>query len=238
MLTRINVSYLLLCYFLSYTLSCSSLNKHEEGSKSFAVKWVDSIIGDFSFNKNWSYPLGVEMKKDGNAGCADGGFCPERCYSMLDKDGIVLIDSAEIFYQLLDTTHEYYSLDSEAWSYEWAGTNFIDCTRLGLDSVICFTRTNIGTHCWLQILIVKDEFYATLHLNSIVQGMDTVFYCTDGLINIDSNLWKKNILKSDFNFNFGQATPMHKAQYWKGKTYSIIQVPVRDTLFWKNPGEE
>jgi len=25
---------------------------------------------------------------------------------------------------------------------------------------------------------------------------------------------------------------------WKGKTYSIIQVPVRDTLFWKNPGEE
>ena len=70
----------------------------ENVSSPITIKWVDGISGNFSFTKNWSYPLAVEMKADGKAGCADGGFCPERCYSMLDSNGIVL---KEALYQML-----------------------------------------------------------------------------------------------------------------------------------------
>lgn len=181
------------------------------------------MLGDFSFTKNWSYPLGVEMKADGKAGCADGGFCPERCYLMLDSNGIVLKDSAQIFYQLLDTTHQFHSIQCEAWCYEWAGTDFIDVFRINKDSIFCYTSTGIATHCSLQLKILKNSCKATIELNSIIPGGSATYYCTDGHITIDKKRLKKGVLKAKFNFNFEHKENPKKPIYWKGKIYSKIK---------------
>jgi hypothetical protein len=202
------------------TSSATILN----ASKPITIKWVDEVPGDFSFTKNWSYPLGVEKKSDGKAGCADGGFCPQRCYGMLDSNGIVRKDSTEIFYQLLDTTHQFHSIQCEAWCYEWDGTDFMELFCKGNDSVFGFTTTGIATHCSLQLSIVKDICTATVDLNSITPDGSAIFYCTTGSVTIDKRLWRKGIMKAEFSFNFENRDEPQKPVYWKGKIYSKIRM--------------
>jgi hypothetical protein len=189
-------------------------------SSPISVKWVDSLTGDFSFIKKWSYPMGVEMKKDGRAGCADGGFCPERCYPMMDSLGIVFKDSAEIFYTLLDTVHEFFTIECEAWTYEWGGTNFIDVQRASKDRIECKTGRNIGTHSSLHLDIIKDSCFAFIDLRSVVPNGNAVFYCASGDISIDKSSWENGILKAQFSFVFSHKGS--KPMYWKGKIHSQI----------------
>lgn len=194
-----------------------------QASKPVKITWVENLTSDFSFTNNWSYPPGVEMKADGKAGCADGGFCPERCYLMLDSNGIVLKDSSQIFYQLLDTTHQFHTIQCEAECYEWAGTDFIEVLRTKSDSVFCYTTTDIATHCSLQLLIVKNTCIATIDLNSITPEGSATFYCIGGNIKIERDLWKKGIMKSEFNLSFENKENKKKPFFWKGKIYSKIK---------------
>lgn len=202
-------------------VNACQFNSWEQVSIPIDIKWVSNLSGNFSFTKNWSYPLGVEMKEDGKAGCGDGGFCPERCYTMLDSNGIVLKDSSQIFYQLLDTTHQFHTIQCEAECYEWAGTDFIEVIRNKNDSVFCYTTTGLATHCSLQLVIFKNSCTATIDLNSITPDGSAIFYCTGGNITIDRKLWKKGVMKSEFNFSFENG---EKPFYWKGKIYAKIKI--------------
>ena len=163
------------------------------------IDWSDSIPGDFSFTKKWSYLLGVEMKSDGRAGWADGSFAPERCYSMLDSNRIVLNDSAEIFYQLLDTTHQFHTIQCEAWCYEWLGTNFITVNKSNTDTFECFTHLNMATHRSLHLIIIKNICYPTIELRSITEREIITYQCNGGQIQIDRNLWNEGIMKGSVN---------------------------------------
>ena len=186
------------------------------------IKWTNALSGDFSFRNNWSYPLGVELKEDGRAGCDDSGFCPERCYGMLDSNGIVWKDSAQIFYQLLDTTHQFHTIQCEARCYEWDGTDFIGVVRISENAVFCFTSTDIASHSSLQFDIIGNVCKAIINLNSIVPEGDATFYCTGGSITIDKKLWKNGVLKAEFSFDFAgelDGEPL----YWKGKIYAPIE---------------
>ena len=209
-----------LCVLIFFVHGQKRKNETQRIAAPITIKWVNSLPGDFSFTKNWSYPLGVERKSDGRAGCADGGFCPDRCYPMLDSNGIVLKDSTKIFYELLDTIRQFHSIKSQAWCYEWAGTDFIEVFQNNLDTVYCFTATGIATHCSLKLQLVKNICYATIDLNSIVRGGSEIFYCTDGFITVDKLLWKKGIMKAVFNFNFEHKKNPKEPMYWKGKIYS------------------
>ncbi len=194
-----------------------------QASKPIKIKWVNGLSGDFSFSKKWSYQLGVERKKDGKAGCADGGFCPERCYKMLDSNGIVLKDSSRIFYQLLDTTHQFHNIKCEARCYEWAGTDFMEVTRTKKGKIFCSTLINEATHCSLQLNINSNICTAAIRLNSIVQGGGATYYCTSGFITIDEQLWKKGKMKTKFNFIFKNKDDIQKPFYWKGKIFAKIK---------------
>ncbi len=186
------------------------------------IKWVDHIEGDFSFTNKWSYPLGVARKNDGKAGCADGGFCPDRCYSMLDSNGIVRDDSSAVFYQLLDTTHQFHTIACEAWCYEWAGTDFINVFQNNMDTVTCFTMAGIATHCSLELTLIRDSCYATINLNSVVHNGDATFYSISGFFILDQTLWKKGIMKAEFSFVFEHLANPNEPMYWKGLIYSPL----------------
>jgi hypothetical protein len=189
---------------------------------SVSIVWTDSLVGDFSFAKKWSFPLGVEQKGDGKAGCADGGFCPQRCYGMLDKNGLVLKDSVAIFYSLLDTTHVYHTIKCNAWSYQYAGTDFISVKRKTNDTVSCYTLCDVATHSSLQFELANGYCYPKLVLKSIVRGNDAVFLGKKGTISIDRNAWAKGILKAVFHFDFDHQNTHEQNMYWSGIIYAPI----------------
>lgn len=218
-LTKCKMKYYLTFIFMIASASLFGQNK----STPIPIKWIDNLTGDFSFSNLWDFPNGVEVKQDGRAGCSDDGFCPERCYAMLDSNGIVLEDSVKIFYQLLDTTHQVHSIQCDAWCYEWDGTDFIDVLRKTKDSVQCSTACGILTHCSLLLGITNNICFATIELNSIVDKGSATYYCTDGSISIDKNLWQDGIMKAEFNFNFKNNENPKKPIYWKGKIYAKIK---------------
>ena len=214
---------LIILVVLSSTLSLLSGQDEQKPPVPIKIQWPDSISGNFGFTNNWSYPMGVARKGDGRAGCADGGHCPERCYQMLDTNGIVLEDSVDIFYSLLDTTHQFHTISCEAWCYEWAGTDFISVHRINKDSFFGFTSMGIATHCSLNLQIIKNTCFANIDLNSVVYNGDAKYNCKEGFIMVDKNLWKKGIMKAAFSFNFWHPENPDKPMFWRGLIHSKIQ---------------
>lgn len=207
--------------------SWGQIVKESINSKPIKISWKNNLSGDFSFSNTWDYPLGVKLNEDGRPGCADGGFCPERCYSMLDSNGKVIKDSIEIFYQLLDTTHLYHSIESSAECYEFGGTDYIQVNRISKDSILCQTETNIATHSILQLEIINNICLATIITISIVQleeeeNTNSIYYCKKGELKIDEDLWKEGIMKAQFNFEFENNYDKNYSMFWKGKILTKI----------------
>ena len=210
-----------LVFFSSYLWGQSTKGPVKSASIPITIEWVDNLSGDFSFTNNWSYPEGVYKNEYGQLSC--DGLCPPEIDAMIDSTGRIYEDSLQAFYTIIDTTHQTHSIQSEAWCYEWAGTDFIEVFRKSKDSVNCFTMTGIATHSSLQLEIIKNTCYATIELNSIVPGGDAKYYCTEGYITIDKKLWEEGIMKSEFSFNFGHKENPKKPIYWKSKIYAKIR---------------
>ena len=208
-------------------LSCSVCFAQESTSqgtsKPVKIVWVNNLTGDFSFTKKWSYPEGIFKNDFGQLIC--DGFCPSEIENMSDDNGRIYKDSLKAYYKIVDTSHFYHTISSDAWCYEWAGTDFIDVYRESNDTLFCKTRLNAATHCSLELMITGDSCIAIIDLISIVPGGNEKFYCTNGDITIDKNLWKQGILKARFSFNFDHPENLGKPVYWNGKIYSKIITP-------------
>ncbi len=211
--------------FVAITLLLFSYTTWGQISQPIAIKWVDTLTGDYSFTKRWTYPPGIEMKSDGRAGCADGGFCPQRCYAMQDSNGIVYKDSAQVFYSLLDTNHLNITLQCESSCNEWMGSELMEVEYFSNTSVFCHTLNGPSTHSSLQMLIVENNCNAFIDLNSIKPKSSMVYNCNSGFITIDKTLWDKGILKAEFNFNFDAKDKNQKSITLKGKTYVKMKTP-------------
>lgn len=185
------------------------------------IKWVDNLQGDFSFTNNWSYPEGVYKNEYGQLSC--DGNCPPEIDAMKDSTGRIYEDSLRAFYKIIDTTRQTHSFQSEAWVYEWEGTDFIEVLRKSKDSIHCSTMTGNATHCSLILEIKKNYCYASIDLISIVPGGNSKYYCTDGNITVDKKLWKEGVMKAEFSFNFGHLENPKRPIFWKGKIYAKIR---------------
>jgi hypothetical protein len=143
---------------------------------------------------------------------------------MKDSTGRIYEDSLQVFYKTIDTLHQTHSIQSEAWCYEYYGTDFIEVNRLSNDSFHCFTLKSISTHCSLNIDILRDSCYATIDLTSTSQAGNVVFYFIKGNISIDKKLWKEGIMKAVFSFDFEHIENPKEPIYWKGRMYSRINI--------------
>lgn len=192
----------------------------EDKSGEIIIGWLDSLNGDFSFTKNWEYPEGVYKNEYGQLSC--DGLCPSEIDRMKDENGKIYEDSLTAFYQQIDTTHQFHSIQSEAWAYEWAETNFVTTTRINADTAICFTQNNAATHSSLIMTITKDKCIPIVELNSIKVKGKKIYKCKGGQIQIDKNLWEKGVLKANFDFVFDHTENRNKLMYWKGKIYANV----------------
>jgi hypothetical protein len=184
------------------------------------IQWIDNLKGDFHFRTQWSYPEGIYRNKFGQLSC--DGFCPDGIESMKDDDGKIHTDSLARFYQLVDTTHQFHTIQCKAWCYEWAGTDFIKAVKTENDHVICHTMTNSGTHCSLILEIVKDNCLPRIELNSVASPGIKTYYCKGGFIKMDKECWKQNIVKAEFNFDFMNTDEPDQTIFWEGKIYTKI----------------
>jgi hypothetical protein len=184
------------------------------------INWVDNLTGDFSFTKNWDYPEGVYTNEFGQLSC--DGLCPQEIDKMKDENGKIQEDSLTSFYKLVDTTHQFHSIQSDAWTYEWNGTNFVTATKKNEDTTICYTHKTPATHSSLILTIINEKCIANIELNSVTPTGIKTYNCKGGQIEIDKSLWKKGILAANFDFVFDHTENPEKPMYWKGKIYANI----------------
>lgn len=185
------------------------------------IEWSNHLTGDYTFQNQWSYPEGIYKNEFGQLSCE--GICPEESEAMKDSKGKIYNDSLKAFYRLVDTTHQFHTIQCEAWCYEWGGTNFIEAKQKTKDTIECYTLGNAATHCSLHLYIVKNICLPIIELKSIVANGNAVYPCTDGFIKIDKEYFEKGIIKADFNFNFKHKENPKQPMYWKGKIYTKIK---------------
>jgi hypothetical protein len=183
------------------------------------IAWVEELEDDFSFSKQWNYPAGVYRNNFGQLSC--DGFCPERTEPMKDSTGRIYQDSLVAFYALVDTTHQFHSLQGEAQCDEYAGADGMIARRRG-DTVFCHSLCNPATHCSLQLRLLGEQSVATIKLQSVVPGNDVTYTYERGFLIIEEKSWKAGILKAEFDLYFGRDSLTGRPVSWKGKIYTPI----------------
>jgi len=208
------------CIFTNLLMSVQA--QSSSLGKIIQIAWVDSLAGDFSFRQQWRYPEGIYRNQFGQL-CCDG-LCPDGVSHMRDTTGKIYSEYLKAYYQLVDTTHQHYSLQSTTNSYEFAQAHFASATyTLSERSIKCYTPTNIATHSSLHLEILPTGCKAKVLLNSIRSEIGKqIFECTDGQIIIDKTLWKAGVLKATFNFQFYNHLAPKTPLYWKGKIFTSI----------------
>lgn len=185
------------------------------------INWVKEIEGDFSFKDEWSYQIGVYLNKFGQLSC--DGLCPPETYEMKDEEGRILDDSLTSFYRIIDTTHLFHSIQSEAWTYEWSGTDFIHFNSEEDQTILGWTEGTPGTHSGLNIKISGDSATSWIHYNSIMEYGEHTFQMENGSIDMDQQLFKKGIIKAKFNMTFINTLDPDKPLFWRGLIYTTIE---------------
>lgn len=206
-------------FILLYSFG-SNPNVPDGAKNPLKINWVQEMPGNFSFRHKWSYPENIFRNKYGQLIC--DGNCPSRADGMRNAKGKIFKDSLEVYYQLIDTSHQYHALESKCNCGEWPGEHFIQVQRTVGDTIECFTKGSVSTHCLFKMTIVGDDCYPQLKLNSIVPNSDVVYQFKDGYMLIDQNLWQKGILQANFRFIFTNPKRPEKDIYWSGKMYKEI----------------
>ncbi len=220
MVRSFSIVFLGLITILSFSFSNGTGNN--KNNIPLKITWTDSLTGDFTFKDQWSYPECVYRNQYGQLSC--DGICPEATYAMKEKGGRIIQDSIASFYKLVDTSHCYHTLKSEARVYEWGGTDFITFKQMPDGKIKGQSVNTIGTHSSLCIEIDNDTCLAWIDFNSITDLYPNpyYFYLTEGSIQIDRNYWQKGIIKCTFNFNFENTIEPGTPLFWKGKIFSTI----------------
>ncbi len=109
------------------------------------------------------------------------------------------------------------TLRGEASAYEYFKCEKIIVTRKG--NIIHFeTVPNASTHSVL-IFTLKGDYIIDpkIEVNSIVLGNKKTFLVKKGFFEIDERAFKKNIIKANFNFDFGTFEKNNKKMLTKIK---------------------
>lgn len=180
-----------------------------------------TIEGDFSFTKEWDYPMGVYVNQWGQVSC--DGFCPERAWDMKVDGGRIPEDSLEVFYQIVDTTHQYHSLLSEFSQYELFDSDYLDFRKTDYGGVIGTSRCDAGNHSSLNIEIDSRHFYAWVDYTSITNGVPQRFELSKGTLTLDDKLLEQGIYKGSFDFEFANTLDPAVPLTWKGIFYNELK---------------
>jgi len=206
--------------------SCTTNEKEDRTQHGIQIEWVDNLPGDFSFTENWSYKEGIYRNRKGVLRL-DSGMIPlemkEVINRMKDENGEVYKDSLNKYYQTIDTTHIFQSIESEAKVYENTSYEHFEFKKTKTGTIKGKTINNVSGYSHLHIQLENDLCYAWNDYRSIFGAGNHIFYLKKGRILIDKSLYRQGIIKAKFDFSFDNTLDADKELSWKGKIYSKIQ---------------
>ncbi len=184
------------------------------------INWTEEFTQDFSFQNEWSYPFGVFLNEFNQPSC--DAFCPWKADAMKES-GKIKKDSLTSFYKLIDTTHINHSIKSDAWVYEYAGTDNMVFEKQNDGSILGFTICGGATHGSLNIQIKNNSITSWISYNSVRPVDIEKFQLKSGDISLDKKLFDNGIIKAEFNLKFINTLNAKKEIYWNGLIYATYK---------------
>ncbi|WP_145996327.1 hypothetical protein [Dysgonomonas massiliensis] len=183
------------------------------------IRWADLSEQDFSFASQWSYAEYIIINQY-NQPIQDGITYPE-IERMMDENGEIKNEYLSEYYQLVDTTHQYHTIECTSNAPQFYETNFIEVRQIATNEYGAATLMNVSSHASLHISIIDNKCHPSINLTSINPEIDfKVTLDKNNSIIIDKRLLEKDTLKAVFEFNFKDNT--NNTIWWKGKILAPI----------------
>ena len=174
---------------------------------------------DFSFTEEWDYPEGVYLNQWGQLSCE--GLCPMEIERMKDDQGRIFNDSLAAFYEIIDTTHRFYSHQGIVRTFEYGECNYANAKVLN-GKIHVQTEVNAATHTSLHIVFDTEEKSATeckiyLIYNSIRPVKPVVFRVRSGMLEISREKFEEGLVQMSFDLEFEEVSNNPEfEQSWNG----------------------
>ena len=196
----------------------SNLKTSESNGFSIPISWFQELKGDFSFANEWQYSDGIELNDYQQIICWK---CPQTAEKLLDKRRKIIADSMNTFYNLIDSSRHYYSLESRCSMADMKESKFISVKKYGDFTIDGVTKSSDSLNCSLFFRIKDDLIISWIYVKS--QNNETEIYpMKDGKFFVDQGAFDNGILKANFSFVYYNRKNSLKALYWSGKMYAKI----------------
>ena len=183
---------------------------------SISISWFQELKGDFSFANEWEYAEGIKINDYQQIICSK---CSQRAEKMLDKRRKIYADSINVFYQLIDSTRHYYSLNSRSTLTNLNEDRFVLIKKYGDFTIEGVAKNQDGINCSLFFRIKDDLITSWIYIK---KSEDIKIYkLKEGKFFADKSAFDRGILKANFSFVYESGNSL-KPIYWSGKIHSKI----------------
>lgn len=183
---------------------------------SISISWFQELKGDFSFANEWEYAEGIKINDYQQIICSK---CPLRAEKMLDKRRKISSDSINVFYDLIDSTRHYYSLNSRSTLTNLKENRFVMIKKYGDFTIEGVTKNQDGINCSLFFRIKDDLITSWIYIKK-TEGTK-IYKLKEGKFFADKSAYDSGILKANFSFVYESENSL-KPIYWSGKIHSKI----------------
>jgi len=212
---RFIISLLILVVLFSST---TSWNKNDDVQ--LEIAWFKDLKGDFSFKKKWDFAENVGLNSAQQIVCLSQ--CSNEVLAMIDKNGLIKVDSIDAYYKIVDSTRKYHTIESRCSIDACQPSNFIRVKKYGNFTIEAQMIGGSNRNCSL-ILRMKDNHVSSWIYVKGNQKAATMYKLNGGKIFIDEPAFEKGILKATFSFTYENDNNGFKALFWSGKIYSKIE---------------
>lgn len=212
--------YQLSILIISLGFHLTSSFKTIENGAVIPIEWFNNLKGDFSFTSKWSFAENIGLNKAQQIACLNN--CSDRVQKMMDDEGLILSDSTDMYYQIIDSTRKYHTLESRSTLYDWKPSNFIKVRRYGNFVLEGSVIQDSISNCSLFFRI-KDDYLTAWAYHKPIKGLSKIFRLNGGKIFLDREAFDKGIFKATFSFTFENDVNSLKALFWSGKIYTKIE---------------
>lgn len=184
------------------------------------ISWFTNLKGNFLFTSKWSYAANVGLNDAHQIACLQN--CSERVQKMMNEEGLILSDSTDAYYKIVDSTRKYHTLESRSTLSDWKPANFIRVRKYGNFIIEGSVLADSLSKCSVFFRI-KDNFLTAWAYHKLDDGKSKIFRLSGGKISLDYAAFSKGIFKATFSFSFENEVNSLKPLYWSGKIYAKIE---------------
>lgn len=212
--------YILTILIISLGFLLKSSSKTVENDTVIIIEWFNNLKGDFSFASKWSFAENIGLNKAQQIACLKN--CSERVQKMMNEEGLILSDSTDAYYKIVDSTRKYHSLESRSTLSDWKPANFIRVRKYGNFIIEGSVLADSLSKCSVFFRI-KDNFLTAWAYHKLDDGKSKIFRLSGGKISLDYAAFSKGIFKATFSFSFENEVNSLKPLYWSGKIDAKIE---------------